>query len=161
MVSNLSAVLDENSYSKEVADMVQFDKDSDKAHKVASMEVLNDVNPVFKSQLDGACKDADTLNPLVDELIKASNSGKGFKARMADVVLAYIIGSPAFVDSVRMKAIDAMSGKVSEAGHTLYVSSTAIHKARAEMAPVTTMLEEAQKESAKVETLDELVEPAK
>lgn len=160
LVSNLSAVLDENSYSKEVADMVQFDKDSDKAHKVASMEVLNDVNPVFKSQLDGACKDADTLNPLVDELIKASNSGKGFKARMADVVLAYIIGSPAFVDSVRMKAIDAMSGKVSEAGHTLYVSSTAIHKARAEMAPVTTMLEEAQKESAKVETLDELVEPA-
>lgn len=160
LVSNLSAVLDENSYSKEVADMVQFDKDSDKAHKVASMEVLNDVNPVFKSQLDGACKDADTLNPLVDELIKASNSGKGFKARMADVVLAYIIGSPAFVDSVRMKAINAMSGKVSEAGHTLYVSSTAIHKARAEMAPVTTMLEEAQKESAKVETLDELVEPA-
>lgn len=160
LVSNLSAVLDENSYSKEVADKVQFDKDSDKAHKVASMEVLNDVNPVFKSQLDGACKDADTLNPLVDELIKASNSGKGFKARMADVVLAYIIGSPAFVDSVRMKAIDAMSGKVSEAGHTLYVSSTAIHKARAEMAPVTTMLEEAQKESAKVETLDELVEPA-
>ena len=160
LVSNLSTVLDENSYSKEVADMVQFDKDSDKAHKVASMEVLNDVNPVFKSQLDGACKDADTLNPLVDELIKASNSGKGFKARMADVVLAYIIGSPAFVDSVRMKAIDAMSGKVSEAGHTLYVSSTAIHKARAEMAPVTTMLEEAQKESAKVETLDELVEPA-
>lgn len=160
LVSNLSAVLDENSYSKEVADMVQFDKDSDKAHKVASMEVLNDVNPVFKSQLDGACKDADTLNPLVDELIKASNSGKGFKARMADVVLAYIIGSPAFVDSVRMKAIDAMSGKVSEAGHTLYVSSTAIHKARAEMAPVTTMLEEAQKESAKVETLEELVEPA-
>lgn len=160
LVSNLSAVLNENSYSKEVADKVQFDKDSDKAHKVASMEVLNDVNPVFKSQLDGACKDADTLNPLVDELIEASNSGKGFKARMADVVLAYIIGSPAFVDSVRMKAIDAMSGKVSEAGHTLYVSSTAIHKARAEMAPVTTMLEEAQKESAKVETLDELVEPA-
>lgn len=160
LVSNLGAVLDENSYSKEVADKVQFDKDSDKAHKVASMEVLNDVNPVFKSQLDGACKDADTLNPLVDELIKASNSGKGFNARMADVVLAYIIGSPAFVDSVRMKAIDAMSGKVSEAGHTLYVSSTAIHKARAEMAPVTTMLEEAQKESAKVETLDELVEPA-
>lgn len=160
LVSNLSTVLDENSYSKEVADMVQFDKDSDKAHKVASMEVLNDVNPVFKSQLDGACKDADTLNPLVDELIKASNSGKGFKARMADVILAYIIGSPAFDDSVRMKAIDAMSGKVSEAGHTLYVSSTAIHKARAEMAPVTTMLEEAQKESAKVETLDELVEPA-
>lgn len=141
LVSNLSTVLDENSYSKEVADKVQFDKDSDKAHKVASMEVLNDVNPVFKSQLDGACKDADTLNPLVDELIKASNSGKGFKARMADVVLAYIIGSPAFVDSVRMKAIDAMSGKVSEAGHTLYVSSTAIRKARAEIAPVTTFLE--------------------
>lgn len=141
LVSNLSAVLDENSYSKETADKVQFDKDSDKAHKVASMEVLNDVNPVFKSQLDGACKDADTLNPLVDELIKASNSGKGFKARMADVILAYIIGSPAFVDSVRMKAIDAMSGKVSEAGHTLYVSSTAIRKARAEIAPVTTFLE--------------------
>lgn len=141
LVSNLSAVLDENSYSKETADKVQFDKDSDKAHKVASMEVLNDVNPVFKSQLDGACKDADTLNPLVDELIKASNSGQGFKARMADVILAYIIGSPAFVDSVRMKAIDAMSGKVSEAGHTLYVSSTAIHKARAEIAPVTTFLE--------------------
>ena len=52
------------------------------------MEVLNDVNPVFKSQLDGACKDADTLNPLVDELIKASNSGKGFKARMADVIFS-------------------------------------------------------------------------
>lgn len=141
LVSNLDNVLNENSYSKETANQVQFDKDSDKSHKVASMEVLNDVNPVFKSQLDGACKDVETLNPLVDKLIEASNSGKGFKSRMADVILGYIIGSPAFPDSIRMKAINAMSGKVSEAGHTMYVSSTAIHKARAEISPVTTFLE--------------------
>jgi len=141
LVANLDNVLNENSYSKETANQVQFDKDSDKSHKVASMEVLNDVNPVFKSQLDGACKDVETLNPLVDKLIEASNSGKGFKSRMADVILGYIIGSPAFPDSIRMKAIDAMSGKVSEAGHTMYVSSTAIHKARAEISPVTTFLE--------------------
>lgn len=144
LVSNLDKVLDENSYSKETADQVQFDKDSDKSHKVASMEVLNDVNPVFKSQLDGACKDTAALNPLVDKLIEASNSGKGFKARMADVILGYIIGNPAFPDEIRMKAIDAMSGKVSEAGHTLYVSSTAIRKARAEIAPITAFLENQQ-----------------
>ena len=141
LISNLDRVLDENAYSKEALDAVQFDKDSGKTHKVASMDVLNDINPVFKSQLDGAAQDSTALNPLVDALIKVSNSSRGFKARMADVILGYIIGSSAFPDGIRQKAINAMSGKTSEAGHTLYVSSTAIHKARTEISPVSTFLE--------------------
>lgn len=153
LVSNLDRVLDENAYSKETLDAVQFDKDSGKTHKVASMDVLNDINPVFKSQLDGAAQDSTALNPLVDALIEASNSSRGFKARMADVILGYIIGSSAFPDGIRQKAINAMSGKTSEAGHTLYVSSTAIHKARAEISPVSTFLE-AQAINDNVYTID-------
>lgn len=141
LLNNLDTVLDESRYTKEAKDKVQFSSD-DKTHKVSSMEVLSDINPVFKSQLDGNCDNDTVLLPLVDELIKISKSGTGFRARMADVLLGYIIGDGSFTQASVIKAVDYFKTKVSEAGHTEYVASTAVKTAQARYQPVTTMVED-------------------
>lgn len=143
--SGLDAVLDESNYSDTDKTKVQFDKNSDERHTVASVRVLNEVNPVYKSQLDSNCDNNGVLLPHIKELAKASESGDGFKSRMANVILSYIINTSSFTDEARTAAIEILSPKASTAGHTQYVASQAIKRARDEMEPVTSQLEDSTK----------------
>lgn len=143
--SGLDAVLDESNYSDTDKTKVQFDKNSDERHTIASVRVLNEVNPVYKSQLDSNCDNNDVLLPHIKELAKASESGDGFKSRMANVILSYIINTSSFTDEARTAAIEILSPKASTAGHTQYVASQAIKRARDEMEPITSQLEDSAK----------------
>ena len=143
--SGLDAVLDESNYSDTDKTKVQFDKNSDERHTIASVRVLNEMNPVYKSQLDSNCDNNDVLLPHIKELAKASESGDGFKSRMANVILSYIINTSSFTDEARTAAIEILSPKASTAGHTQYVASQAIKRARDEMEPVTSQLEDSAK----------------
>ena len=143
--SGLDAVLDESNYSDTDKTKVQFDKNSDERHTIASVRVLNEVNPVYKSQLDSNCDNNDVLLPHIKELAKASESGDGFKSRMANVILSYIINTSSFTDEARTAAIEILSPKASTAGHTQYVASQAIKRARDEMEPITSQLEDSTK----------------
>lgn len=143
--SGLDAVLDESNYSDTDKTKVQFDKNSNERHTIASVRVLNEMNPVYKSQLDSNCDNNDVLLPHIKELAKASESGDGFKSRMANVILSYIINTSSFTDEARTAAIEILSPKASTAGHTQYVASQAIKRARDEMEPVTSQLEDSTK----------------
>lgn len=143
--SGLDAVLDESNYSDTDKTKVQFDKNSDERHTIASVRVLNEMDPVYKSQLDSNCDNNDVLLPHIKELAKASESGDGFKSRMANVILSYIINTSSFTDEARTAAIEILSPKASTAGHTQYVASQAIKRARDEMEPVTSQLEDSTK----------------
>ena len=143
--NGLDAVLDESNYSDTDKTKVQFDKASDTQHTVASVRVLNEINPVYKSQLDSNCDNNEVLLPHIKELAKASDSGDGFKSRMANVILSYIINTSSFTDEARTAAIKILSPKASTAGHTQYVASQAIKRARDEMEPVTSQLEDSTK----------------
>lgn len=143
--SGLDAVLDESNYSDTDKTKVQFDKNSDERHTIASVRVLNEMNPVYKSQLDSNCDNNDVLLPHIKELAKASESGDGFKSRMANVILSYIINTSSFTDEARTAAIEILSPKASTAGHTQYVASQAIKRARDEMEPITSQLEDSTK----------------
>ena len=145
MNSGLDAVLDESNYSDTDKTKVQFDKNSDERHTIASVRVLNEMNPVYKSQLDSNCDNNDVLLPHIKELAKASESGDGFKSRMANVILSYIINTSSFTDEARTAAIEILSPKASTAGHTQYVASQAIKRARDDMEPVTSQLEDSTK----------------
>lgn len=139
--SGLDAVLDESNYTDTDKTKVQFDKESGSRHTIASVRVLNEINPVYKSQLDSNCDNNGVLLPHIKELAKASESGDGFKSRMANVILSYIINTSSFTDEARTAAIEILSPKASTAGHTQYVASQAIKRARDEMEPVTSQLE--------------------
>lgn len=143
--SGLDAVLDESNYTDTDKTKVQFDKESDARHTIASVRVLNEINPVYKSQLDSNCDNNEVLLPHIKELAKASESGDGFKSRMANVILSYIINTSSFTDEARTAAIEILSPKASTAGHTQYVASQAIKRARDEMEPVTTQLKDSTK----------------
>lgn len=143
--SGLDAVLDESNYTDTDKTKVQFDKESDARHTIASVRVLNEINPVYKSQLDSNCDNNEVLLPHIKELAKASESGDVFKSRMANVILSYIINTSSFTDEARTAAIEILSPKASTAGHTQYVASQAIKRARDEMEPVTTQLEDSTK----------------
>ncbi len=143
--NGLDAVLDESNYSDTDKTKVQFDKNSESRHTVASVRVLNEINPVYKSQLDSNCDNNEVLLPHIKELAKASESGDGFKSRMANVILSYIINTSSFTDEARTAAIEILSPKASTAGHTQYVASQAIKRAREEMEPVTSQLEDSTK----------------
>ena len=143
--SGLDAVLDESNYSDTDKTKVQFDKNSSERHTIASVRVLTEMNPVYKSQLDSNCDNNDVLLPHIKELAKASESGDGFKSRMANVILSYIINTSSFTDEARTAAIEILSPKASTAGHTQYVASQAIKRARDEMEPVTSQLEDSTK----------------
>lgn len=143
--SGLDAVLDESNYTDTDKTKVQFDKESDARHTIASVRVLNEINPVYKSQLDSNCDNNEVLLPHIKELAKASESGDGFKSRMANVILSYIINTSSFTDEARTAAIEILSPKASTAGHTQYVASQAIKRARDEMEPVTSQLEDSTK----------------
>lgn len=154
---SLNSVLDESNYSDTDKTKVQFDKDSDSRHTIASVRVLNEVSPVYKSQLDSNCNNNEVLLPHIEELRKASESGDGFKSRMANVILSYIINTSSFTDEARTAAIEILSPKASTAGHTQYVASQAIKRARDEMEPVTSQLEDSTKRMNLSDMTDEQI----